>query len=121
MLDPAPAGVDRIVEVSFSGNVDLDAAVAGNDAVIAAFATRDDRPAFPFWPMLFRNITIRLLGSDDFPASAKAAGRRRAHGGRCGRGPGHPVRAPLPLERIAEAHDQVDAGSRSRVLLTLPG
>ena len=26
---------------------------------------------FPFWPMLFDNVTIRLLGSDDFPAEAK--------------------------------------------------
>jgi NADPH:quinone reductase len=61
--------VDRIVEVAFSENVDLDAAVARNGAVIAAFATRRDRPDFPFWPMLFDNITIRLLGSDDFPRS----------------------------------------------------
>src|SRR3954451_3446139 len=67
----APAGVDRIIEVAFSDNVDLDAAVAKNQAVIAAYATRQDRPDFPFWPMLFDNITIRLLGSDDFPAQAK--------------------------------------------------
>jgi len=26
----------------------------------------------------------------------------------------------LPLERIAEAHDMVDAGSGGRVLLTIP-
>jgi NADPH2:quinone reductase len=32
----APDGVDRIVEVAFSDNADLDAAVAANDAVIAA-------------------------------------------------------------------------------------
>ena len=46
----APSGVDRIIEVAFSDNVDLDAAVAANDAVIAAYATRTDRPDFPFWP-----------------------------------------------------------------------
>jgi NADPH2:quinone reductase len=32
----APDGVNRIVEVAFSGNVDLDAAVAAADGVIAA-------------------------------------------------------------------------------------
>ena len=37
----APDGVDRIVEVSFSDNADLDAAVAAPEAVIAAYATRD--------------------------------------------------------------------------------
>jgi NADPH2:quinone reductase len=77
-LDPAaairahvPEGVDRIVEVSFSDNIDLDAAVVKNQAIIAAYATREDRPGFPFWPMLFDNITIRLIGSDDVPTEAK--------------------------------------------------
>jgi NADPH:quinone reductase-like Zn-dependent oxidoreductase len=51
----APDGVDRIIEVAFSDNVDIDAAVAANGAVIAAYATRADRPDFPFWPMLFDN------------------------------------------------------------------
>ena len=41
----APDGVDRIVEVDFSDNVDLDAAIVKVGAVIAAYATRDDRPA----------------------------------------------------------------------------
>ena len=59
----APEGVDRIVEVAFSDNADLDAAVAANDSVIAAYATRGERPEIPFWSMLFANITIRLLGS----------------------------------------------------------
>ena len=66
----APDGVHRIIEVSFSDNADLDAAVAAPGAVIAAYATRDPRPDFDFWPMLFANLTIRLLGSDDFPRAA---------------------------------------------------
>ena len=67
----APTGPDRIIEVAFSDNVDLDAAVAKNETIIAAYATREDRPEFPFWPLLFNNVTIRLLGSDDFPTAAK--------------------------------------------------
>jgi len=126
-VDPASAirraaadGVDRIVEVSFSDNADLDAAVAAPEAVIAAYATRDPRPDFDFWPMLFANLTIRLLGSDDFPAEAKhqaaadltAAARTGALR--------IPIDEPLPLDRIAEAHDRVDAGARSRVVLAIP-
>ena len=30
------------------------------------------------------------------------------------------IGAPLPLERAAEAHDRVDAGTRERVLLAIP-
>jgi NADPH2:quinone reductase len=66
-----PDGVDRIVEVGFSDNVDLDASVTKVGTIIAAYASRDGRPSFPFWPMLFDNVTIRLLGSDDFPVDAK--------------------------------------------------
>jgi NADPH2:quinone reductase len=39
----AADGVDRIIEVSFSDNIDLDAAVAGNNAVIAARTARTSR------------------------------------------------------------------------------
>jgi len=116
----APDGVDRIVEVALSDNIDLDAAVARNHTVIAAYATRGDRPDFPFWPMLFDNVTIRLLGSDDFPPVAKqqaaadltAAAEDGALSIAIGR--------PLPLERAIEAHGRVDAGTRDRVLLSIP-
>ena len=48
----APDGVHRTIEVAFSDNADLDVAGAAPAAVIAAYATRLDRPDFPFWPML---------------------------------------------------------------------
>jgi NADPH2:quinone reductase len=125
--DPAAAirahareGVDRIVEVAFSDNVDLDTTVAKNDAVIAAYATRQDRPDFPFWPMLFSNITIRLIGSDDFPAEAKQQAATGLTTAAAAGALNIRVGAPLPLERAAEAHDRVDAGPRERVLLAIP-
>ena len=40
IAERAPQGVDRIIEVAFSDNVDLDAAVARNNTVIAAYGTR---------------------------------------------------------------------------------
>lgn len=118
--DHAPDGVDRIVEVAFSANVDLDAAVARNNTVIAAYGTRDDRPGFPFWPMLFDNVTIRLLGSDDFPAEAKQQAAADLTAAARDGALTVPVGLPLPLERAAEAHDRVDAGARERILLAVP-
>jgi NADPH:quinone reductase len=115
----APGGVDRIIEVSFSDNVDFDAAVARNNTVIAAYATRRDRPDFPFWPMLFDNVMIRLIGSDDFPATAKQQAAKdltaAAHEGALSISIG----TPLPLVRTAEAHDLVDAASWQRVLVAI--
>jgi NADPH:quinone reductase len=115
----APEGVHRVVEVSLSDNAELDAAVTAPEAVIAAYASRSDRPDLPFWPMLFANLTLRMLGSDDFPPAAKRQAvddlTTAAREGSLA----IPIGDPLPLERIAEAHDRVDAGVRERVLLAI--
>jgi NADPH2:quinone reductase len=116
----AADGIDRIVEVSFSDNVDLDAAVARNNAVIAAYATRRDRPDFPFWPMLFDNITIRLLGSDDFPPEAKQQAALDLTAAAQAGALAISVADPFPLEEAALAHERVDGDNRRRVLLAIP-
>src|SRR3954454_10299426 len=116
----APEGVDRIIEVAFSENADLDSEVAAPGAVIAAYATRRDRPDFPFWPMLFANLTIRPLGSDDFPQAAKRQATIDLTTAARDRALSIPSADPLPLDDIAEAHDRVDAGTRKRVLLAIP-
>jgi NADPH2:quinone reductase len=116
----AREGVDRIIEVAFSENVDLDAAVAKNHTVIAAYATGEPRPSFPFWPMLFDNVTIRLLGSDDFPAAAKQQAAADLTAAARDGALSIAVGTPLPLEQTAEAHERVDAGTRDRVLLAIP-
>ena len=115
----APDGVDRIIEVAFSGNVDLDAAVGKIGTVIAAYASRQDRPTFPFWPMLFNNMTIRLLGSDDFPSEAKEQAATDLTAAARDGALSITIGETLPLERVAEAHDLVDAGTRHRVVVAL--
>lgn len=69
--------------------------------------------------MLFDNIVIRLLGSDDFPPEDR---RQAVEGLTAAAGDGAltiPIDAMLPLERVAEAHDRVDAGGRGRILLQI--
>ncbi|MGW3408789.1 NADPH:quinone reductase [Streptomyces sp. NPDC000888] len=115
----APDGVHRVVEVSLSANADLDNTVTAPDAVIAAYGTHADRTELPFWPLLFNNVTLRLLGSDDFPAKAKRqAARDLTAAAATGALTVH-VGDRYPLEDIAKAHDRVDAGSRGRVLITV--
>ncbi|MFF2463003.1 NADPH:quinone reductase [Streptomyces mirabilis] len=125
--DPAAAirtyarrGVDRIIEVALSDNADLDTAVAATDAVIAAYATRADRTEIPFWPLLFNNVTLRLLGSDDFPAEARRQAARDLTAAAAVGALTVDVGDRYPLEDIAKAHDRVDAGGRGRVLVTIP-
>ncbi|MDX3759948.1 NADPH:quinone reductase [Streptomyces mirabilis] len=115
-----PRGVDRIIEVALSDNADLDTAVAATDAVIAAYATRADRTEIPFWPLLFNNVTLRLLGSDDFPAAARRQAARDLTAAAAVGALTVDVGDRYPLEDIAQAHDRVDAGGRGRVLVTIP-
>ena len=117
----APDGVDRIVEVDFSDNAELDAAVVANGSVIAAYASRADRPELPFWPMLFANVTLRLLGSDDFSAEAKQqAGTDLTAAAQSG-ALSILVAPAYPLAQIAAAHDHVDHGPRNgRIVVAIP-
>jgi NADPH:quinone reductase len=117
----APRGVDRVIEVALSANADLDAAVMRNGAVLAAYASNSDRPQLPFWPMLFSNVTIRLLGSDDFPAAAKDAAARDLTSAAAQSAVSAAVAEVFPLERIAAAHELIESGrAAGRVLVALP-
>ena len=117
----AEAGVDRIVEVALGANLALDERVIANGGVIAAYASdADPEPRLPFWPLLFKNVVLRLVGSDDLPAMAERAavaditaclevGRLRP-----------PIATRFPLEQIADAHELVErGGSVGHVLLDL--
>src|SRR5215813_10365651 len=67
----APGGVDRVIEVALGPNAALDAAVLAQGGVLAAYSSPEPEPRIPFWPLLFNNVAIRLLGSDDFAAADK--------------------------------------------------
>ncbi|WP_405816319.1 NADPH:quinone reductase [Streptomyces sp. NBC_01390] len=116
----APTGVDRIIEVSLSDNADLDNAVATNGGVIAAYATRADRTEIPFWPLLFNNVTLRLIGSDDFPTDARLQAARDLTSAAAVGALTVEIGDRYPLTDIAKAHDRVDSGGRGRVLIDIP-
>jgi NADPH2:quinone reductase len=72
--------------------------------------------------MLFDNITIRLLGSDDFPADAKQQAAADLTTAARDGALSIPIGPALTLEQAAQAHDHVDAGAgaRARVVLAIP-
>ena len=113
------AGADRIVEVELGRNRAVDAeALAPHGTIVAYASDAEPEPALPFWPLLFKNATIRLVGSDDLPERAE---RRAVEDiGAClGAGLLRPrVGLRFPLERIAEAHEAVEEGrTRNRVVV----
>lgn len=117
----APSGVHRIIEVALSANADFDAEVAALGATIAAYASPDPRPALPFWPLLFANVTLQLLGSDDFHHEAKAEAARDLTAAAAEGWLDVPIGATFPLAEIAAAHQAVEgARTAGRVILTIP-
>jgi len=58
--------VDRIVEVAFGRNLALASEVIALGGTIVA-SDAEPEPRLPFWEMLFKIVTIRLVGSDDLP------------------------------------------------------
>jgi NADPH2:quinone reductase len=85
-----------------------------------AHATWGDRIQLPCWPLLFNNVTLRLLGSDDFPVEAKRQAARDLTAAAAVGALTVDVGDRYPLDEIAEAHDRVDTGGRGRVLVTVP-
>jgi NADPH2:quinone reductase len=116
----APDGVDHIVEVAFGANVGTDLEVLALNGSIATYATDAATPSIPFWPLLFKNIRVFFVGSDDVPADAKAAAARDINEALAGGWAGFNIASRFPLDAIAAAHDAVDAPTtRGRVVIML--
>jgi NADPH2:quinone reductase len=118
----APGGVDHVVEVAFDANVAADERLLKLEGSIASYATGNPAPAIPFWSLVFKNLRLYFLGSDDFPPEAKSAAARALNEALEGEWPGFEVEARFPLEAIAEAHAAIEGRKVSgRVLLSIRG
>jgi NADPH2:quinone reductase len=116
----APDGVNHIVEVAFDSNIESNVKLLRNGGSIAAYASGSAAPMLPFWPLVFKNVRLYFLGSDDFPLDAKQQAARALNDALQGGWPGFAVGACLPLESIAEAHEMIEQRSTSeRVVLNI--
>jgi NADPH2:quinone reductase len=71
--------------------------------------------------LLFANVTIRLLGSDDFPQDAKDDAARDLTQAAAQSALSVAIAEVVPLTRIAAAHELIESGTApGRVLVSLP-
>jgi len=116
----APEGVDHIVEVAFGANIDADVEMLKMGGSIGAYATDNATPKIPFWLMVFKNVRLYCLGSDDFPTDAKVAATRDLNEALQAGWPGFEIGERVPLSEIARAHELVEHPvRRGRVVVTI--
>jgi NADPH2:quinone reductase len=116
----APDGVDHIVEVAFGANVDTDVDLLKMGGSIGAYATDNAIPNIPFWLMVFKNIRLYFLGSDDFPTEAKVGATRELNDAIQSGWPGFEIGERIPLTEIARAHELAEHPvRRGRIVVTV--
>lgn len=116
----APDGIDHVVEVAFHANIETNERLLKQGGSIATYATGNPTPTIPFWPLVFKNIRLYFLGSDDFPVTAKTAAASALNDALSSGWPGFEIEMSVPLESIAKAHEAVETGSVSGRVVVSP-
>lgn len=104
----ADGAVDHVVEVAFDVNVEIDTEVLAIGGSICAYATTNPAPAVPFWPLLFKNIRVHFIGSDDFAPEAKLAAAQDLNRLLEAGWPGFAIDWRFPLDQAALAHEYLE-------------
>jgi NADPH2:quinone reductase len=103
-------GVDRIVEVDISGNAALLPEIVARDGLCVVYGANAPQATFAFGPMIMSGAAVRFFIVYELSPEARKAGvedlTRWLEEGRLQ----HTIAATLPLERTAEAHEQVEQG-----------
>lgn len=116
-------GVDIVVEVAPVANAGVDCEIIARHGVIAAYAsTSSDPVVLPVRPLMTLNAAWQFLLVYTVPASAKLAAVEDVSAAvrdgalHVGEEAGLPLHR-FPLERTADAHDEVEAGAVGKVLI----
>lgn len=105
------AGVDRVVDVDFGGNLAVSVKVIKVNGTISAYASAGDtEPKLPYGAIMARNVTLRPVLIYTMPERAKDDGARDVlrlvEQGRLL----HNIGARFPLDRVVEAHQAQESG-----------
>jgi NADPH2:quinone reductase len=104
-------GVARVVDVAFGANLPLVAAIIAPNGTIAGYGSDAvPEPALPFYALMRRNVTIRLVQVFSMPAHALRAATEHVTRLLADDVLTHPIAARLPLAEIAAAHDLAENG-----------
>ncbi len=107
------AGVDRVVEVDFGANQAASLSVIKPGGVIAAYASAADMaPELAFYPLMFKNVTLRMLIVYHFDGAMRRQAEAELTGWLADGKLRHAVVSGGSLAETAAAHDMVAAGEK---------
>jgi len=106
-------GVDRIVEVDLGGNMNACVKAIRLNGTIAVYASRGDlEPTLPVYAFMRKNVTLRLVVLNSCPLDARQRAQRDITRWLETGHAVHRIAARFPLGRTADAHAEVEKGTK---------
>lgn len=113
--------VDRIVDVEFGGNLPTSVEVLRIGGTIATYAsTNVPEPRLPFFQMMYKDITVRMVIVYAMPEAAKQHAVADIDKALSANALQHRIAHTFPLEDIARSNEIIEQGTiRGAVVLTI--
>lgn len=117
----AGAGVDRIVEVDFGANHELDLAILKTNGTIASYSSSSDpMPPFPYYAFADKGANLRVIQGFAIPDTERGKGEAMVNE-LASHGQLHvAIARTFELDEIADAHLAVEAGGNLGNVVVIP-
>lgn len=105
-------GVDRIIEVEFGANLDLNINLLKQHGVLVSYGSVvKPTPIFPFYAFMFKALTLRTLTVFLLTEAQRAQAVRDITQALTDGKLKHTIGAVYPLDQIVKAHESVEQGT----------
>ena len=105
-------GVERVIEVDFAANLDVDVEVVRPNGRIVTFSsTSDPAPTLPYYPLAFKDVRVHFLQGYLLPPAARRSATRELNAWLSAGQLDVRVGARYPLALTADAHEALESGA----------
>ena len=113
--------IDRVVDLEFGTNLPVSVEVLKVGGTIAAYGSaREPEPVLPFYRMMYKDLTVRMIIVYSMPVGAKDHAVADINSALSHGWLRHRIARTMPLEDIAIGNEIVEAGeARGAVILTI--
>ncbi len=112
--------IDRIIEVEFGNNIETHTKIIKPRGNIVAFGSaKSMKPELPFYPLMFKGVTIEFLLMYLLTDQERKAAFERVNSALHDDELHIPIHSTYPLHETVKAHEQVESGRNGSVVLTI--